>query len=86
MRPSLHPGDHVLLDEGAYRSALPRPGEVVVAAHPYVRDLHLVKRVQAVDDGGCTLAGDAPGLSTDSRDFGRVSLREVRGRVSARLG
>ena len=86
MNPALRSGDHVLLDEGAYRRALPIPGDVVVAAHPFVRDLQLVKRVQAVDPSGCTLAGDTPGSSTDSRDFGRVSLREVRGRVSARLG
>jgi signal peptidase I len=37
--------------------------------------------VAAVDDGRCTLLGDRPEASTDSRIFGPVPLEDVLGRA-----
>jgi nickel-type superoxide dismutase maturation protease len=87
MAPTLSPGDHILVDLGAYRRTGPRPGEVVVARHPFRTDVRMVKRVAAVaDDGRCVLAGDNPDESADSRCFGWVPRALVLGRVVLRLG
>ncbi len=87
MSPALAPGDQILVDLGAYRRVRPRPGEVVLARHPYRRDVRLVKRVASVAaDGGCELAGDNPDASTDSRGFGALPGELVLGRVVLRLG
>lgn len=86
MLPTLAPGDQVLVDLAAYRRARPRLGDLVLARHPYRTDLRLVKRVAGVSaDGRCTLAGDNPAESTDSRSFGAVPCELVLGRVVLRL-
>jgi len=86
MAPALPDGSFVLVDPRAYRSRPPEPGDVVLARHPYVRDLCLVKRVAEVArQGRVALVGDCAEASTDSRDFGAVGLDHVLGRVVLRL-
>jgi nickel-type superoxide dismutase maturation protease len=86
MRPTLGPGDHVLVDPSAYRRRPPRVGEIVLARHPYRRDVELVKRVETtLPDGNLALTGDNPDESTDSRSLGAVPPGLVRGRVVLRL-
>jgi nickel-type superoxide dismutase maturation protease len=86
MRPTLSPGDHVLVDPCAYRRHSPGVGDLVLARHPYRRDVEMVKRVAAsLPDGRYLLAGDNPAESTDSRTLGTVSGRLIRGRVVLRL-
>ncbi len=41
----------------------------------------MLKRVAAVADGACTVLGDRPEESTDSRTFGPVPLGNVVGRA-----
>jgi nickel-type superoxide dismutase maturation protease len=84
MAPHLHPGDEVLVDPHAYRQKAPRPGDVVLAQHPYRRDLKLVKRVEDVlDVGRYRLRGDNPSESTDSRTFGTIPRSHILGRVTS---
>ncbi len=86
MRPLLAPGDEVLIDPLAYRHGLPHVGDIVVAQHPYIRDLRLIKRVTAVNAGGrCRLEGENSAASTDSRAFGALSPAHLLGRVTSRL-
>jgi nickel-type superoxide dismutase maturation protease len=86
MLPRLKPGDEVLIDPGAYREASPRPGDIVVARHPYRTDVHLIKRVASVvEDGSCILEGDNPSEGTDSRIFGPVAPDLILGRVTSRF-
>lgn len=86
MLPLLKPGDEVLIDPNAYRWAVPQPGDVVVARHPYQRDVRLIKRVTTVQaDGSCQLEGDNPAASTDSRTFGQVPYQHILGRVVCRF-
>ena len=86
MLPLLQPGETILVDPKAYRHASPRPGDIVVAQHPYRSNLHLVKRVVAeVENGRCLLAGDNPSESTDSRSFGAVDIEQILGRVTSRF-
>lgn len=87
MAPLLEPGDEILIDPRAYRRRRPRPGDIVVARHPYRTDVRLIKRVAAVsEDGTCTLTGDNPTESTDSRTFGAIPHTYILGRVTCRFG
>ena len=80
MRPTLEPGDRLLL----VRRRTYRPGAVVAVADPRDGRL-LVKRVAAVTaDGRLVLAGDDPAASTDSRTFGPVLVALVRGQAVRR--
>jgi len=86
MSPLLQPGDEVLADPRAYRRRPPRPGDIVVARHPFRTDLRLVKRVTAVlENGHCLLEGDNPQESTDSRAFGSLPPERLLGRVTSRF-
>jgi nickel-type superoxide dismutase maturation protease len=86
MAPLLQAGDHVLVDWRAYRSRSPRPGDIIVAQHPYRRDLRIVKRVASVlDNGYCVLEGHNPIESTDSRAFGPLPPDKILGRVTSRF-
>jgi nickel-type superoxide dismutase maturation protease len=87
MMPLLKPGDEVLINPRAYRSAAPRPGDIVVAQHPYQPKLRLVKRIaKTTDDGRYYLEGDNPTESTDSRSFGPISPQQIVGQVTCRFG
>ncbi|MGH2408309.1 MAG: nickel-type superoxide dismutase maturation protease [Candidatus Limnocylindrales bacterium] len=86
MRPTLEPGDWLLVDPDAYGRRRPRTGELVVAPDPRLADRLLVKRVAAVEpDGRVVLAGDALAASTDSRVFGAVAPEAVLGRAWFRI-
>lgn len=87
MAPLLEPGDEVLVDPRAFRRTPPRPGDIVVARHPYRTDLLLIKRVaQVLENGNCTLEGDNQSESTDSRAFGSLPAERIMGRVTSRFG
>ena len=89
MLPMVQPGDEVLVDKRAYRKVKPLPGELVVAQHPFQKDVRLVKQVVAVDGNGrCHLEGTNPlGVieSSDSRGFGMVPPEKIVGRVTSRF-
>ena len=83
MRPTLVEGALVVVC--ACGTDRVRPGDIVVARHPY-RGVHVVKRVAAVGaQGRLWLVGDAGDGSTDSRAFGAVSPERLVGRVTAVL-
>jgi nickel-type superoxide dismutase maturation protease len=83
MVPSLYPGDEVLVDRQAYGLSLPAVGDLVVAAHPGQPGLRIVKRVVAASNETCTLLGDNPAASTDSRSFGDIPVHMILGKVTS---
>ncbi len=86
MLPTLMAGDLVLVDNTAYRHDRPAPGDVVVARHPYQKDLIIIKRVTAVTpEGRVTVHSDNPRVGSDSRQFGTLAPARLIGRVTARL-
>ena len=86
MLPLLNPGDEVLVDQRAYRYALPQASDIVIAQHPQRTDLRLIKRVVSITkDGRYILKGDNPLESTDSRTFGTVTVEQILGRVTCRF-
>jgi nickel-type superoxide dismutase maturation protease len=90
MSPSLEPGDWLV----AIRVHAIRPGMLVVVEHPGRPNYEMVKRVAAVPGdriGDRALGpdeywilGDNEEASTDSRQFGSLSIRAIRGRVAVR--
>ncbi|MBA2488811.1 MAG: nickel-type superoxide dismutase maturation protease [Chloroflexi bacterium] len=81
MAPTLLPGDWLLVDPKALRSAsAPRVGELVLHHDPRAPDRLLVKRVAAVEAGRLVVLGDARDASTDSRTFGPIDSPLVIGR------
>jgi len=83
MRPTLEPGDRLLVDPRAYRTRPPAPGEIVVLVDPERPSRWLVKRVHGVDPtaGTVDVRGDAVDRARDSRRFGPVPTSALVGRV-----
>ena len=77
MRPALEPGDRLVV----VRGRRPRPGQVVAVADPRQPGRLVVKRVAATSAAGVTVVGDNAAASTDSRHYGPVPARSVRGRA-----
>ena len=90
MAPELEPGDWLV----ATRPARPRPGDLVVVEHPERPGFELVKRLTTLPGGSVGalvlgpgeywVTGDRRGSSTDSRWFGPVGARHIRGVVRLR--
>ena len=79
MTPGLIPGDRVVVDRWTYRHRRPRVGEVALLRGP--DGTPMVKRVASLSGDGIWVEGDNEPVSRDSRHFGRISDRAVRGRV-----
>jgi nickel-type superoxide dismutase maturation protease len=80
MRPTLEPGDWLLVDPDAFRERQPGVGELVLLPDPREPACLLVKRVTGLDERGCLLvSGDWPEGSTDSRVFGAVDPATLEG-------
>ena len=78
MEPALWDGDWIIVSRLA---RVPRVGEIVLARDPREPERLILKRVAAVSDGVCTVLGDRPEESTDSRTFGPIPLTNVVGRA-----
>jgi len=86
MRPTLEPGDYVLVNRWAYRVRPPRRGDLVVVRDPELSDRFLVKRVSETQASTqIRLEGDNAAVSRDSRAFGAVPLDRIVGKVWLRL-
>ena len=86
MRPTLEPGDYVLVNRWAYRVRPPRRGDLVVVRDPELSDRFLVKRVSETEASTqIPLEGDNAAVSRDSRAFGAVPLDRIVGKVWLRL-
>lgn len=77
MQPTLGPGDRLLV----LRCGRAEPGRMVTLEDPRHPGRLMVKRVARRSVDGLEVVGDNPASSTDSRSFGPVPSRSVRGRV-----
>ena len=86
MRPTLEPGDYVLVNRWAYRLRSPGPGDLVVVQDPEVPKRFLVKRVSdAKNAAHVEVLGDNRASSRDSRAFGPIAIDRIVGKVWLRL-
>ncbi len=87
MLPAYRDGDKVVIDTSAYVDLLPQPGDVVLAAHPFYRDVRMIKRVDHVTaDRRVFVVGDNPRESTDSRSWGALRPCQIIGKVIGNTG
>jgi len=87
MEPTLHPGDWLLTWRGLRPGMPPRikPGQLVIARHPEVPDMLLVKRADRLLPGGWWLAADNLGAgAVNSASFGPVPPGLIQARVLLR--
>jgi hypothetical protein len=78
MVPTLLPGDRLVFRRVLRPSTL-RVGMVVCLDDPRPgEDRRLVKRIVAITNAGAEVAGDNTMASTDSREFGPISLADLR--------
>lgn len=82
MNPTLKDGEAVLVDKDADIEV----GDIVVAKHPIEQTSEIVKRVDRINEHGhYFLVGDNLEDSNDSRHFGAVTKKYIKGKVVARL-
>ena len=79
MCPVFDDGDLVIVDPAAANAV--DAGDVIVARHPF-KNVEIIKYVDAVVDD--LVAVRSPS-GDDSRQFGRVPVHTIRGRVTANL-
>ena len=85
MQPTLLPGDMVLVDTRAYIVSMPQVGDIVLARHPYQKDVSIIKRVaDIIPEGRLVLHSDNPHVGSDSRQFGTIHQQRLIGRVTCR--
>ena len=75
MLPTLKPGQDILSFNWLYK---PKVRDLVVVRHG---GKEIIKRVTKVLDQGILIEGDNKDESTDSRDFGYISMDQIVGRV-----
>lgn len=81
MRPTLEPGDRLLLRRPGRWAGAPLPGDLVAVVDPRQPVRVVVKRLVSVGPAGLEVHGDNAVASTDSRVYGPVALAAIRGRV-----
>ena len=82
MMPNLNDGDVVLVKP----TRRARVGDVVLAKHPYIQSVKVLKRVSGINEQDrFVLTGDNPDESTDSRTFGSINSADILGKVIGRL-
>ena len=84
MFPLLCAGDEVLVDFHAYRRRSPRIGDIVIARHPILEGLQVIKRIKGIDENGqYHLLGDNPDSARNSPVLVPFSL--IQGQVTSRF-
>src|SRR3989344_2991396 len=80
MEPFCREGDFVLVNRMSYLFSCPKVGQLAVLKDP--RDSrHIVKRIVVFKDSFVWVEGDNKERSTDSRDFGWVSVKALLGQA-----
>ena len=86
MLPLLQPGEEILIDPAAYVNSLPQVNDIVIISHPRNPELTIVKRVTEVGaDGRYFVRGDNLEASIDSRQWGKIELNHILGKVTNRF-
>ena len=85
MRPTLEPGDRILIKPYRRVHGWPAVGSVVVARHPHQPELRMIKRLRGYEGDAMVLLGDNPTSSTDSRQLGLIPQDHLIGTVTVQF-
>jgi signal peptidase I len=84
MQPLFIAGDEILVDRQAYRRQHPRVGDIVIARHPTLVGLQIIKRIMGKhEDGRYHLRGENPDPAQNSPC--RVPAQLIMGLVTSRF-
>lgn len=81
MEPTLKNGQIVIASSIPFFFKKPKPGDIIILLHRQC----IIKRITKVKDGEVFVVGDNKKESTDSRNFGWVSKKEILGRVIGKI-
>ena len=82
MQPSINDGDLVIYKPlFSVKENLVKKGSIVVLSNPIENKTLIIKRVDLITDKGLIVMGDNNLNSIDSRHFGQVSFKYLRGIV-----
>jgi len=81
MQPGYNPGDFILVNRWAYLFSNPQKDDIVVLQDPANARRSLLKRIEKAENSRYYVLGDNRKMSRDSRKFGLVSKRAIRGKV-----
>ena len=81
MEPFCREGDFVVINRMSYLFSRPKVGQLVVLKDPRDPSRHIIKRIVALKDSFVWVEGDNKERSTDSRDFGWVSVKAILGQA-----
>lgn len=80
MSPALISGQNVLVNRLSYIITKPKLGDVVAIKDPRDGKI-LIKRISEINKNKYFVLGDNQSESTDSRDFGWITKKDIIGRV-----
>ncbi len=81
MLPSLYPGDLLIYKPFNYKNCTLKEGYLIIVKHPRKKELLLVKRIFSIKPNGIELRGDNSSESIDSREFGLINYKQIKGIV-----
>ncbi len=81
MLPTLNQDDLLIYKPFNYKKDILKEGEIVILKHPKENGKLIVKRVSKVSLKNIQVIGDNEFMSIDSRHFGLISFKEVKGVV-----
>lgn len=88
MKPTLAPGDIIIVDTWRYRASLPMPKDIIIFTRDEIRGSVFIKRVHPVPEHiesssrKYYVLGDNQAFSKDSRHFGLIDLSQIRGKAT----
>ncbi len=85
MSPTLLPGESLLVQDDFYQSHPPQVGDIILLQHPTQLDLIMVKRIHEIKDTEIYVLGDNLSQSTDSREFGTITNKNILGKVTSKI-
>ena len=85
MFPTLMHGDSLIMKKFKTNDRLPSVGTIVVAKHPFKKNLLIIKRVIKRNPSSIYIAGDNPEFSSDSSDFGEIDKSLIVGEITSSI-
>ncbi len=81
MLPTINKGDLIIYKPFKYHQDLLIEGLVVVVKHPLKKESLIVKRISKINSSNVEILGDNESISIDSRQFGQINKKEIKGIV-----
>ena len=88
MKPTLKPGDVILVDTWSYHNETPKAGDIVLFTRDerdkqvFIKRVHTAPELMHANPNQVYVLGDNRAYSTDSRHFGFVDQKRIKGQAT----